>query len=123
MKLKASKTYRESDDVVPDLAREGCVNILGTFIFLREVRSVLLMSSSRKMLISLRIRNYDFYILTPAWDDLRLPARKNKVFTKLVEKSAFSALSGVNLNKNATFGKISRKKGMSQKKREVRLLL
>lgn len=48
MKLKASKTYRESDGVAPDLARDGCVNILGAFIFLREVRSVLLMSSKSK---------------------------------------------------------------------------
>jgi len=33
-KLKASKIYRESDGVAPDLTRDGCVNILRSFISL-----------------------------------------------------------------------------------------
>lgn len=123
MKLKASKIYRQSDGAAPDLARDGCVNILGPFISLREVRSVLLMSTKSKdvnLAVDTKlIRGYEMIFTLkrpskPAWDDHRLPARKNEVFTKLVEKSAFS----VNLNKKATFGKmLSGKKSYESEKK------
>lgn len=69
------------------------------------------------MLISLKVRNYDLYELKPA-------VRRSSTTVKIKfsrsqsEKSAFNALSGVNLNKKKRLEKCRLgKKSMSQKKR------
>jgi len=64
-KLKASKTHGESDGAAPDLTRDGCVNILGPFISLREVRSVLLISSKlRDVNLAEEIKLWSFCVKT-----------------------------------------------------------